>query len=948
MTIYCANCGKLNPPEMAICEFCKLPLIRYTDDGTLTAGTVINERFRIDEVIKIGGMGAVYRGFDINKKRTVAIKELYINLSNEEEEEDLIARFEREAELLSKLSHPNLPLVSDYFYDYDNYFMIMDFIEGQDLECILGEEGNPGLPEDKVLEWSIQLCSVLDYLHSHDPPILYRDLKPSNIMIRTDDNRAMLVDFGIARELSPGITSAHTVIGTIGYSPPEQFEGRQKPQSDIYALGATLHHLLSGKYPDIPFRFEALCKLNPAVSKDMERIVMKAIEMEIGLRFNSALDMREALFMLKEPEGRKTREKRKIVNEEKEKRNKAQSKVHSRRGMIYAKQGYYERAKEEFKKAVDCYQYSSEEYSNLGYTCLKLKDYENGEKYFLKALELEPNLAAAHSNLGVIYTRRGELEKGTEEFKKALRLNPKLVEAHINLADIYGKKNMYEEMLKECEKAIKLKPDCIEAYINFAYGCGKLLLHEEGIKKLNKALLIDTSDAFVYSNLGVLHGDIKQYNKAIKFLNKAISINPFLAEAHSSLGAIYYNTGEYNASKDSFKRALELDRNCQTARTNLARICSKIDFDIYEKKEVMKLLKPEPEKIKPPEEVAPAYISPPKAVEVPGKKYAKSVKKVVPVAAATGEKDIPARSNIPYTPEEFIELGKSYISSGKIDDAVKYFQHSLRLKPEQAEPHYNMGLAYEKKGMTYLAEGEYRDALGVDPSHLGSVLKLGQILYNNKALGEAMELYRAYLLKDRNTPEIYYRMGLIYKEQKEYKKAFQAFEDARARGFDEADNYFNLGFVCYEMNEDEDAEYYLKSAISRHLDSPGAHLYLGNIYYKSRKLNEARHHYQKAIEISPDYATAHSNLGAVYSDLNMLDQAEKAYFEAIELDPTILEVHRNLGVLYQKKGEFSKAIEEMKLYLNSSPDLKDRKEISKRIKDMEFVLFRRGFSKLKI
>ena len=938
MTIFCSACGKLNPPDLAICDFCKSPITRYADDGTLVSGTVINNRYRIDKVIKVGGMGAVYRGFDIKKEEIIAIKELYINLTNDDDDMDLVARFEREAELLAKLDHPNLPLVSDYFYDYDNYFMIMDYIDGRDLEGILEEEGKPGLKEDRVIEWAVQICSVLDYLHNHNPPILYRDVKPANIMIQDADNRAILVDFGIARELSQGVTSAHTVIGTIGYSPPEQFEGRQKPVSDIYSLGATLHHLLTGKFPDVPFRFQPPTKLNDRLSKGIEEIVMKALELEIDLRFKSAGEMKEALVKLKEPKKEKKKRK-KIINKDelndKEWKAMAQSKVHSKRGMIYAKQGYYDKARDEFEKSVSLFDYSAEEYSNLGFTCLKLKDYDSAEKYFREAIELDPYLAEAYSNLGVIYTRRGDLKGATEEYKKALELNPKLVETYINLADIYGKLNMFEEMVSQCERAIKLKPDCVEAYINFAYGCAKLSLYEDGIKKLTKALFVDSSNPSVYSNMGVLYGEIRDYGKAEKCLTRAIDLDPFFAEAYSNLGVIYHNQGNYDGALKSFKAALKLDSNIPQARNSLALMCTKEELDVYEKNEIVKLLNAETEKTEEPAEI-------------------KAASGEIVKTSALVRKDSSENGNIaeeraiknPVTPEEFIESGKSYMEVGKTDEAIKQFQQSLRLKPKLVEGHYLMAIAYEVKGMAFLAESEYRDALEIEPKHLKATLRLGQLLFKNNALDELIELYSKYLKLNKEAPEIYYRLGLVYKEKKEYKKALRAFEDANTRGLELGDNYFNLGFISYELSNDDDAEFYFKRAISSELDSPDAYLYLGNIFYKRKLFAQAMHNYQKAIEINPGYAIAYSNLGAVYSDMNKLEEAEKNYNEALELDPDIIEVHRNLGVLYQKRGEFEKAIEEMKVYLTSSSDIRDRKEISKRIKDMEFALLRRGIGKL--
>jgi outer membrane protein assembly factor BamB/tRNA A-37 threonylcarbamoyl transferase component Bud32 len=268
-------------------------------EETLPKGTILQERYEILDVIGVGGMGAVYRARDLRFPKVTklcAVKEIKNTASDPRLRRMAVKDFEREANILATLSHPSIPKVFDYFSDEDRSYLVLEFIRGKDLEAIL-EESRGFLPEEKIIDWAIQICDVLSYLHNYKPdPIVFRDLKPSNIMVN-DYNQIILVDFGIARIFQVG--ERGTVIGTEGYAPPEQYRGLAGPRGDIYALGATLHHLLTKRDPrfEPPFSFHErpIRSINPSVSEELEAIVMKALEYDMEKRFSSALEMKEAL-----------------------------------------------------------------------------------------------------------------------------------------------------------------------------------------------------------------------------------------------------------------------------------------------------------------------------------------------------------------------------------------------------------------------------------------------------------------------------------------------------------------------------------------------------------------------------------------------------------------------------------------------------------------------------
>jgi serine/threonine protein kinase len=250
-------------------------------------------------VVGIGGMGAVYSARDLhfpNVVKRVAVKEM-INLVRDPVIRDTIVRnFEREANILATLNHPSIPRIYDYFTQDDRSYLIIEFIDGKDLETIL-EDSQDFLSEVQVLNWAIELCDVISYLHNYKPePIIFRDIKPSNIMINLQGH-VLLVDFGIAKTFQPG--QKGTMIGTEGYSPPEQYKGESTQRADIYALGATLHHLLTKRDPRLepPFSFEErkIRLINPAVSSELEEVIYTALSYDPEKRYSSVEVMKEAL-----------------------------------------------------------------------------------------------------------------------------------------------------------------------------------------------------------------------------------------------------------------------------------------------------------------------------------------------------------------------------------------------------------------------------------------------------------------------------------------------------------------------------------------------------------------------------------------------------------------------------------------------------------------------------
>ncbi|HKO25282.1 MAG TPA: protein kinase, partial [Chloroflexota bacterium] len=263
--------------------------------GGLSSATVGRGRYVIDHLVGRGGMSAVYVARDTHVSgRLVAVKEMVDQFADPQERLAAERDFAREADLLATLRHPAIPAIYDRFSENSRHLLVMEYIAGENLEQMLATRGP--IDEDQVRAWASEMCSVLAYLHAQRPPVVFRDLKPGNIIVQPD-GRVRLIDFGIARLFKPQQKADTTALGTSGYASPEHYTGQTDARSDIYSLGATMHHLLTGRDPSRfpPFQFPPVRDLNPAVSAEMAAIVERAVRTDREQRFATADEMREAL-----------------------------------------------------------------------------------------------------------------------------------------------------------------------------------------------------------------------------------------------------------------------------------------------------------------------------------------------------------------------------------------------------------------------------------------------------------------------------------------------------------------------------------------------------------------------------------------------------------------------------------------------------------------------------
>jgi serine/threonine protein kinase/Tol biopolymer transport system component len=307
---YCSNCGAANPLSVVSCRGCgfslkiTVPLPPEPETAAVAHKTahlkpdqLLEGRYRIVRQVGTGGFGAVYKAEDIqNSNRLVAVKEIGLSGLTSQQAIEATDAYNREVMILSDLKHPNIPRIYAHFTDLEHWYLVIDFIEGETLEEYRVKALGACLPLESVLDIGIQLCTVLDYLHNHQPPIIFRDVKPANIML-TPAGKLYLIDFDVARYFKPGKARDTIAFGSPGFAAPEQYgKAQTTPRSDIYSLGVTLYQLLTGNDPSLAlFRFVSLHVLDQAIPAELDTLIMQMLEMDASKRPPSMAGVKQEL-----------------------------------------------------------------------------------------------------------------------------------------------------------------------------------------------------------------------------------------------------------------------------------------------------------------------------------------------------------------------------------------------------------------------------------------------------------------------------------------------------------------------------------------------------------------------------------------------------------------------------------------------------------------------------
>ncbi|GCE19963.1 serine/threonine protein kinase [Dictyobacter kobayashii] len=298
LEMYCSHCGASNPKEELQCFACghKLSINEEPIIDTSSSVTLLQERYRLLNKVGEGGFSIVYRAEDCHTQQIVAVKAVSLRGLSTQEKIEATDAFNREVKILTKLAHPHLPRLYQHFSDAECWYMVMDYIEGETLEKYLERQQQTPFRLEEVLDIGFILCNVLNYLHSSQPAIIFRDLKPANIML-TSSGYIYVIDFGIARQFKPGQIKDTIPFGSPGYAAPEQYgKAQTTPRSDIYSLGAILHQLITGTDPSqSPFAFASLPNRHQRAIDKLDALLQRMVALDSQLRPASLAEVRQAL-----------------------------------------------------------------------------------------------------------------------------------------------------------------------------------------------------------------------------------------------------------------------------------------------------------------------------------------------------------------------------------------------------------------------------------------------------------------------------------------------------------------------------------------------------------------------------------------------------------------------------------------------------------------------------
>ena len=610
---FCDNCGLANAETARFCQHCAAPLLFKHTTGTLPEKTLLGSRYQLESRIGQGGMGAVYRASDTRfNNRSVAIKEMSragLTPSRIQEAEDA---FERESRLLADLVHPNLPRIYDYFTEEERSYLVMDFIEGETLEDYLDHEGGGPVALELALDWGMQLCDVLNHLHTHQPPIIFRDLKPSNVMI--SKSHMYLIDFGIARIFKPGQSHDTVAFGSPGFAAPEQYgKAQSTPRSDIYSLGALLHCLMTGVDPsEQPFFFRPASELNPLVPAELDQLLIRMLDMKVENRPASAKEVEKTLRAIEEQRISGTLTRLTVPRSATTTQsaftvppyspyalNTTQTRQASqirdaygwqKIGTTHGLNGKHQEALTSFERALHMDSKLVTAWNGKGTALNMLRRNKEALAAFEQALTLEPDNALAWNGKGVAQNALGLPEQALFSFDTALHYEPRLGQAVHNKGLVLRQLRRFPEALRAFEQALVFEPrnanywnskgntlydlgrfqEALSAFkesqslnSNYApnyYGIGNVYYADQRLKSAlenyDRAVQLDRNFVKAYDKRGNVLADLKRFPEAIDAYNSALRIDPRYAPALNGKANVFCELEQYDAALQAYEAAV--------------------------------------------------------------------------------------------------------------------------------------------------------------------------------------------------------------------------------------------------------------------------------------------------------------------------------------------------------------------------------------------------------
>ncbi len=564
----CPSCGTAYHPGARFCSHCAqaLPTQPASATGLLPLNRLLKGRYRLVSQVGKGGFGAVYKAEDTELgDRQVAIKEMSQRGLAPDQLATLTEAFKSEALLLAKLVHPNLPRIYEQFAEGGRWYLVMDFIEGQTLEQYLNLLVDGRLPVRTALQLGAQLASVLDYLHTRQPPIIFRDLKPSNILLGPE-SQVYLIDFGIARLFKPGQTRDTMAFGSLGYAPPEQYGKAQTTvQSDIYSLGAVLHQALSGHDPaETPLTFAPLAL---GGLPGLEALIARMLEREPDNRPSSMAEVKQQLQALLEEftrvqagaAGPATTSATPVVTgseippvlyDTKEEWNRV--------AKAQFKAGNYQEALEAYSRVVEMDPEDEWGYANRAETLVKLERYQEAIADFTQALDLNALNDWAWAHRGEAYRLSDQFADALSDFDRALELDPEYIWAVMSKGQVFEAQKDYDRAIEMFSRVVELDSEESWGYAHRGEAYRLLKRNQEALQDFSRAVSLKPAYGWAYGSRGQVYLSLNEYHQAILDLDRAIALDPSLSWAWAHRGEAQRLLENYHQAISDFDQAIKL------------------------------------------------------------------------------------------------------------------------------------------------------------------------------------------------------------------------------------------------------------------------------------------------------------------------------------------------------------------------------------------------------
>ncbi len=544
---------------------------------SLPNGAILDNRYRILELLGEGGMGSVYKAENQRMPGPLwAIKELLIEaFADPRELREAKDRFEKESTLMGQLTilpHPRLPRIIDRFSENDRYYFVMEFVPGKSLDKLL-EEAKAPLPERQVVDWAIQVCEALSFIHSQTPPVILRDLKPGNIMI-TPQGDVKLIDFGIARIWKPGQKSNTENLGTMTYASPEHLgqTGQTDARSDIYSLGATMYHLLTNEEPtplDTP-PIGSLRGRNAAISQRAEEIIIKAMQLDPNRRFQSASAMQTALqSCLPAPVSAGVYQA--SVNHVPAAPLPAAPSpgatlVVPVGGKVCPACGYINRATAKFC-ALDGQPLPNElSIANAVQNAKRAAGAGKPAGNQPQAVPVRGGVNANTARADALYDQglraynNGDYAQALIGIREAVQLDQPTYPRCYKLGETYRRLNQLNEAISAFQKAASIRP-CYDAYFQIGLAQRDLKQFSAAATAFTQARKYDSQNPAIACQLGIIAMERKDYTAAERELRNGLQIQSRHYLLRFSLGQLYNHEQRWNDAIPELREAVQLSPN---------------------------------------------------------------------------------------------------------------------------------------------------------------------------------------------------------------------------------------------------------------------------------------------------------------------------------------------------------------------------------------------------